>query len=51
MPCLPACLPAVLCLCACCPVCVSPPCSNHPLAPFPGEPLRWNSYVYEDGTT
>lgn len=25
--------------------------SNHPLAPFPGEPLKWISYVYDDGTT
>jgi hypothetical protein len=25
--------------------------SNHPLAPFPGEPLKWASYVYDDGTT
>ncbi|KAI8476310.1 MAG: hypothetical protein J3K34DRAFT_516723 [Monoraphidium minutum] len=25
--------------------------SNHPLAPFPGEPLKWSSYVYDDGTT
>lgn len=25
--------------------------SNHPLAPFPGEALKWNSYVYDDGTT
>ncbi|EFJ49752.1 hypothetical protein VOLCADRAFT_104196 [Volvox carteri f. nagariensis] len=25
--------------------------SNHPLAPFPGEPLKWASYVYPDFTT
>lgn len=25
--------------------------SNHPLAPFPGEALKWASYVYDDGTT
>ena len=25
--------------------------STHPLAPFPGEPLKWASYVYDDGTT
>jgi hypothetical protein len=25
--------------------------SNHPLAPFPGEALKWSSYVYDDGTT
>jgi hypothetical protein len=25
--------------------------SAHPLAPFPGEPLKWASYVYDDGTT
>jgi hypothetical protein len=25
--------------------------STHPLAPFPGEPLKWSSYVYDDGTT
>jgi hypothetical protein len=25
--------------------------SNHPLAPFPGEPLKWSSFVYDDGTT
>lgn len=25
--------------------------SNHPLAPFPGEALRWSSYVWADGTT
>lgn len=25
--------------------------SNHPLAPFPGEPLKWSSYAYDDGTT
>ena len=25
--------------------------SNHPLAPFPGEPIKWASYVYDDGTT
>ncbi|GFH14190.1 uncharacterized protein HaLaN_10203, partial [Haematococcus lacustris] len=25
--------------------------SNHPLAPFPGEGLKWSSFVYDDGTT
>lgn len=25
--------------------------SNHPLAPFPGEALKWSSFVYDDGTT
>lgn len=25
--------------------------SNHPLAPFPGEPLKWESMAYDDGTT
>ncbi|KXZ49183.1 hypothetical protein GPECTOR_22g773 [Gonium pectorale] len=25
--------------------------SNHPLAPFPGEPLKWASYVYPDFTS
>ncbi len=25
--------------------------SNHPLAPFPGEALKWSSYVYPDFTT
>ena len=25
--------------------------SAHPLAPFPGEPLKWDSYAYDDGTT
>lgn len=25
--------------------------SNHPLAPFPGEPLKWSSFVFDDGTT
>jgi hypothetical protein len=25
--------------------------STHPLAPFPGEALKWASYVYDDGTT
>ena len=25
--------------------------SAHPLAPFPGEPLKWASYAYDDGTT
>mmetsp|Transcript_15921 Transcript_15921/g.34385 ORF Transcript_15921/g.34385 Transcript_15921/m.34385 type:complete len:916 (+) Transcript_15921:178-2925(+) len=25
--------------------------STHPLAPFPGEALKWSSYVYDDGTT
>jgi hypothetical protein len=25
--------------------------SNHPLAPFPGEAIKWASYVYDDGTT
>eukprot|EP00798_Chlamydomonas_sp_ICE-L_P018651 gene18651-25167_t len=25
--------------------------SAHPLAPFPGEPLKWSSWVYDDGTT
>jgi len=25
--------------------------SNHPLAPFPGEPLKWSSFVYDEGTT
>ncbi|CAG9466398.1 unnamed protein product [Pedinophyceae sp. YPF-701] len=25
--------------------------SHHPYAPFPGQPLRWQSYVYDDGTT
>ena len=25
--------------------------STHPLAPFPGEPLKWASYAYDDGTT
>lgn len=25
--------------------------SVHPLAPFPGEALKWASYVYPDGTT
>jgi len=25
--------------------------STHPLAPFPGEPIKWSSYVYDDGTT
>ncbi len=25
--------------------------SNHPLAPFPGEALKWDSFVYDDGTT
>ena len=25
--------------------------STHPLAPFPGEPLKWASYAYADGTT
>ncbi|GLI62117.1 hypothetical protein VaNZ11_004653 [Volvox africanus] len=25
--------------------------TNHPLAPFPGEPLKWASYVYPDFTT
>eukprot|EP00955_Chlamydomonas_euryale_P105774 365661-Chlamydomonas_euryale.AAC.59 len=25
--------------------------SAHPLAPFPGEPLKWSSYAYHDGTT
>jgi hypothetical protein len=25
--------------------------SAHPLAPFPGEPLKWSSYAYADGTT
>lgn len=25
--------------------------SNHPLAPFPGEALKWASYVYADHTT
>ena len=25
--------------------------SAHPLAPFPGEPLKWASFAYDDGTT
>lgn len=25
--------------------------STHPLAPFPGEAIKWASYVYDDGTT
>jgi hypothetical protein len=25
--------------------------SAHPLAPFPGEAIKWASYVYDDGTT
>lgn len=25
--------------------------TNHPLAPFPGEGLKWSSFVYDDGTT
>ena len=25
--------------------------SNHPLAPFPGEALKWSSFAYDDGTT
>lgn len=25
--------------------------SNHPLAPFPGEALKWSSFVYDDATT
>eukprot|EP00210_Caulerpa_lentillifera_P001035 g998.t1 len=25
--------------------------SNHPYAPFPGNALTWESYVYDDGTT
>jgi hypothetical protein len=25
--------------------------SNHPLTPFPGEALKWESFVYDDGTT
>lgn len=25
--------------------------SVHPYAPFPGNPLNWESYVYDDGTT
>lgn len=25
--------------------------SNHPVAPFVGNALKWESYVYDDGTT
>lgn len=25
--------------------------SNHPLAPFVGNALRWDSFVFDDGTT
>lgn len=25
--------------------------SNHPLAPFPGEAIRWSSFAYDEGTT
>lgn len=25
--------------------------SNHPHAPFTGNALKWESYVYDDGTT
>ena len=25
--------------------------SNHPYAPFVGNALKWQSYVYDDGTT
>ena len=25
--------------------------SNHPYAPFPGNALKWESNVYDDGTT
>ena len=25
--------------------------SNHPYAPFVGNPLAWESFVYDDGTT
>ena len=25
--------------------------SNHPYAPFPGNALKWESRVYDDGTT
>jgi hypothetical protein len=25
--------------------------SQHPLAPFPGNALKWDSRVYDDGTT
>lgn len=25
--------------------------SNHPYAPFVGNALKWDSYVYDDGTT
>ena len=25
--------------------------SLHPYAPFPGNALKWNSFVYDDGTT
>ena len=25
--------------------------SNHPYAPFPGNALKWESWVYDDGTT
>lgn len=25
--------------------------SNHPYAPFTGNPMRWSSYVFDDGTT
>ena len=25
--------------------------SEHPYAPFPGNALKWESFVYDDGTT
>jgi hypothetical protein len=25
--------------------------TNHPLAPFPGEALKWSSFLYDDGTS
>lgn len=25
--------------------------SNHPYAPFPGNALKWDSFVFDDGTS
>ena len=27
------------------------PHAEHPYAPFPGNALKWDSFVYDDGTT
>ena len=26
-------------------------CADHPYAPFPDNALKWESFVYDDGTT